>query len=217
MPYSFGAVKNMRLIGGATVLDFINTCNGRRPDTSLRKTEERLNSFEFFFEWALHADLISSEEYELFKRIVFDPIGAHKRFLESVIEFRESLFLVFYRLSVGEEVSSAELEFVNTVLQQSSGRRVLSIVGGYPVWAWKTCSNIDELSSMLVGRLAIQATELLTSPDLKHLKSCSSLECDWLFLDVSKNKQRRWCQMSVCGSREKLNRVKSLNLFSSKA
>jgi len=61
---------------------------------------------------------------------------------------------------------------------------------------------------MLIGRLAIEATQLLVSGDLRALKCCTATDCDWLFLDISKNKLRKWCQMSVCGSREKLSRLK---------
>ena len=63
---------------------------------------------------------------------------------------------------------------------------------------------------MLMGRLAIEATQLLVSDALSSLRCCSSTDCDWVFLDISKNKQRKWCQMSVCGSREKLSRLKQV-------
>ena len=30
--------------------------------------------------------------------------------------------------------------------------------------------------------------------------------CSWLFLDMSKNRSRRWCDMKVCGNRAKARR-----------
>ncbi|MFK3795237.1 MULTISPECIES: CGNR zinc finger domain-containing protein [unclassified Pseudomonas] len=39
----------------------------------------------------------------------------------------------------------------------------------------------------------------MTSPDRLRLKACATPDCDWLFLDTSKNGRRRWCQMNVCG------------------
>jgi predicted RNA-binding Zn ribbon-like protein len=38
---------------------------------------------------------------------------------------------------------------------------------------------------------------------------CAAQDCSWVFLDTSKNKKRRWCDMSDCGNREKARRFLS--------
>ena len=48
--------------------------------------------------------------------------------------------------------------------------------------------------------LALSAVELLCSSELARLAKCG--DCDWLFLDTSKNKSRRWCK-KTCGDRVK--------------
>jgi predicted RNA-binding Zn ribbon-like protein len=35
---------------------------------------------------------------------------------------------------------------------------------------------------------------------------CASEDCAWLFLDKTKNKRRRWCDMKICGNRVKARR-----------
>ena len=35
---------------------------------------------------------------------------------------------------------------------------------------------------------------------------CASDSCDWLFLDISRNQMRRWCDMKTCGNRDKARR-----------
>jgi predicted RNA-binding Zn ribbon-like protein len=56
----------------------------------------------------------------------------------------------------------------------------------------------------------VQATvELLTSPDAERVRICEAVlakECDWLFLDLSRNHSRRWCSMKDCGNRAKARR-----------
>ena len=37
-----------------------------------------------------------------------------------------------------------------------------------------------------------------------RVKLCASPTCRWAFWDGSKNRSRRWCAMSVCGSRAKM-------------
>ena len=47
------------------------------------------------------------------------------------------------------------------------------------------------------------AAQLLLSDQLAHIGVCANSGCGWLYLDTSKNKNRRWCTMQVCGSRAK--------------
>lgn len=48
---------------------------------------------------------------------------------------------------------------------------------------------------------ARSALKLLASPDTDRLKICPN--CEWLFIDRSKNRSRTWCDMAVCGNRAK--------------
>ncbi|MGF6095061.1 CGNR zinc finger domain-containing protein [Pseudomonas sp. 18175] len=208
MTHFTGTAKSIRLIGGARVLDFINTTNGRRPGTALKVIEERLTSFQFFFEWALHASLVSAEEFEAYKSMVFESPMSYQPDLDAIIAFRECLYSVFYNLSLHRPAADEALQQINQTFQHGVTWRVLRSVDGTPAWSWKACTSAQELTAMLLGRLAIEATQWLVSGELNGLRSCSSTDCDWVFLDISKNKQRKWCQMSVCGSREKLSRLK---------
>jgi predicted RNA-binding Zn ribbon-like protein len=48
---------------------------------------------------------------------------------------------------------------------------------------------------------ARSALGLIASPDTARLKLCPN--CEWLFIDRSKNRSRTWCDMTVCGNRAK--------------
>lgn len=48
---------------------------------------------------------------------------------------------------------------------------------------------------------ALSALRLTSSAAAGSLKICPN--CEWLFLDRSKNKSRSWCDMAVCGNRVK--------------
>ena len=51
---------------------------------------------------------------------------------------------------------------------------------------------------------AHSALMLLARAEPKRLKICPN--CEWLFLDRSRNRSRAWCDMAVCGNRAKANR-----------
>lgn len=48
---------------------------------------------------------------------------------------------------------------------------------------------------------AQSALGLIAAPESERLKICPN--CEWLFIDRSKNRSRTWCDMAVCGNRAK--------------
>ena len=52
--------------------------------------------------------------------------------------------------------------------------------------------------------LAISALSLLAPERLARIRICAN--CAWLFLDASRNGSRVWCDMAVCGNRQKAKR-----------
>jgi predicted RNA-binding Zn ribbon-like protein len=52
--------------------------------------------------------------------------------------------------------------------------------------------------------LAVSALSLLSAQRIGRIKICAN--CAWLFLDSSRNASRLWCDMSVCGNRQKAKR-----------
>ncbi|MGE6786452.1 CGNR zinc finger domain-containing protein [Ensifer adhaerens] len=51
---------------------------------------------------------------------------------------------------------------------------------------------------------AQSALTLAANPEPDRLKICP--HCGWLFLDRSRNRSRTWCDMAVCGNRNKAKR-----------
>jgi predicted RNA-binding Zn ribbon-like protein len=52
------------------------------------------------------------------------------------------------------------------------------------------------------------AVELLTSDEILRVRTCADDSCAWLFLDTTRNRTRRWCDMKVCGNRSKVRRFR---------
>jgi predicted RNA-binding Zn ribbon-like protein len=58
----------------------------------------------------------------------------------------------------------------------------------------------------IVGPVAWAALDLFLNGELDRLKQCPPAECRWLFIDETKNRSRRWCDMGTCGNRAKVRR-----------
>ena len=80
--------------------------------------------------------------------------------------------------------------------------QLVAVEGGY-TWVWDEGGRA--LDSML-WPVARSAADLLTSGELQAVRQCAGRACGWLFLDTSRNRTRRWCDMSVCGNRAKARR-----------
>jgi predicted RNA-binding Zn ribbon-like protein len=80
--------------------------------------------------------------------------------------------------------------------------RIVAEASGYAL-QWQ--SDRDALDAPLAPILR-SAAELLSSAELAKVRECAAEGCAWLFLDNSRNKQRRWCDMKVCGNRNKARR-----------
>jgi predicted RNA-binding Zn ribbon-like protein len=71
-----------------------------------------------------------------------------------------------------------------------------------PVIRQITAENAGD--ALLRLRIVEAAVALLVSDAMQKVKSCPT--CGWLFLDVSKNRSRRWCSMDTCGAVAKARR-----------
>ncbi|QND53996.1 hypothetical protein HB779_20450 [Phyllobacterium sp. 628] len=64
---------------------------------------------------------------------------------------------------------------------------------------------VDAGRSLSLGTAAfLSGLRLLEPQRLERIKICPN--CHWLYFDESRNRSRRWCDMTVCGNRAKAQR-----------
>lgn len=51
-----------------------------------------------------------------------------------------------------------------------------------------------------IGRLLSDVRDAANDGSLIRLKACAQDSCQWVFVDHSKNRSRRWCDMDTCGN-----------------
>jgi predicted RNA-binding Zn ribbon-like protein len=54
-----------------------------------------------------------------------------------------------------------------------------------------------------LGRLLAAVGEAMADGSWQRLKACRSETCRWAFIDTARNRSRQWCDMAICGNREK--------------
>jgi len=97
----------------------------------------------------------------------------------------------------------ADLARLNLEMAALFSTSRLEPAGAVYRWAWAR----EPLERILYPILR-SACDLLTSSELSHVRICEAETCNWVFLDTTKNRSRRWCDMRSCGNREKMKRYR---------
>lgn len=200
-------INAIRLVGGAAVLDYLNTCDGRRPGTGLREVVDKLSNLEDIVHWFRHAGLIDDEEHQHFVALVGRSSWHTVTAFQQLIDCREALYRLLLPMALDHDPAPASLDALSQALADTADQRRLVLTPAGVIWRWRVGEDLNSMTAGFIGRLAVDAAALLTSCDMARLKACATPDCDWLFLDTSKNGRRRWCQMNVCGAREKVKRA----------
>ncbi len=155
-------------------------------------------------DWCREAGLIDSRvSRELAGRSAGQPLIAG-RLLNTAVQFREALYRILNSIAGQKNPSPADLEILNEILVRAPITLRIQ-TSGLSLHCIRQSSALDD--ARLLGPIAWSAAELLDSEDQRRLvRRCANATCGWLFLDLTKNHSRRWCDMGDCGSRAKAHR-----------
>jgi predicted RNA-binding Zn ribbon-like protein len=203
---------NIKLSGGILCLDFVNTvhCYG------CTDLGEYLNTYDDLVAWSRHVGTITDDEAKKVSsranRKPAEAKNAHSR----AIELREAIYRIFTITLEGQSPAPEDLVVFNNHLSEAMTRsQIVKTQDGYH---WDMTANKTELDWIL-NPVIRSAADLLVSEEIRQVKRCADPTCGWLFLDISRNRSRRWCDMADCGNRAKASRFykknKSSNTISS--
>lgn len=193
------ADRKFELLGGALCLDFANTIH----EYGASDPREELHSFQDLLSFAHQAGAVTERDAAILSnRAAINPSMAIKTLTEAR-EFRRSLYRSFSAIAHGKNPSSADVAYFNRLIPRTMQNLRVQTKGHDMAWVWrKDHRNLEPVMWPIVQ----SAFELLTSDERSLVRECESEDCTWLFLDKSKNRTRRWCDMKICGNRAKWHR-----------
>lgn len=185
--------------GGRLCLDFINTLSDRWRVQPV----EVLHTYADLLAWARLAQILDEKQSAQLERGAErqPQLAAHG--LVEIKQARNVLFQMMSKIAGGRPGNAWEIGQFNQLFTASMTHLSLMPRGPGFAWHWSEQGNSYHLPLWPIIR---DAAELLTSPGLRFVRMCASDDCDWLFLDTSKNHSRRWCDMNTCGNRAKARR-----------
>jgi predicted RNA-binding Zn ribbon-like protein len=184
--------------GGDLALDLANT-RERRPTP---RPAERLDHYRDLVSWGVQAGAIAAEPAARLRAIAARRPRAARAALARAIQLREAIFDVFSAVAGNRPLPQAALARLNAALPAALARLRLAAAERGAAWTWADPPHLDRV----LWPALRAAARLLTSTRLGRVRECAARDCAWLFLDRSRNGSRRWCDMSVCGNREKARR-----------
>ena len=196
-------------IGGQLALDFVNTASHRPAPGETEELREHLGSYGDLIAWATEARALPDCAPGDLEKAARQHPKIAARTLEDARAFRESLYRIFTAFAASGSAPDADMARLNELFRRANAHRTLSCndnkTHGAPTFDWAWDASSAELERV-IWPVVLAAAELLTSGDPQRLKECGGDHCNWLFVDQSKNRSRRWCTMQDCGNKVKARR-----------
>ena len=188
-------------VGDALCLDFVNTVGGHREG----EPKETLNTYGDLLDWAVAGDVLTKSAAVHLRDAARENEARASRALTEARRLREAIYEVFVALADERKPPAGDIAALNAAISEAFRHlQVKASSEGYEL-AWPAPGG--ELQAPLWPVIK-SAADLLVSDETDHLRECASETCGWLFLDLSKNKSRKWCDMRGCGNRAKIRRFR---------
>jgi predicted RNA-binding Zn ribbon-like protein len=200
-PIETGRRAPFDLSGGHLALDLANTVADRGGE----QPEDRLGRYDDLLAWAVQAEVLGAGAAAALGRRAGERPAEAGAALAAAGELREALFTVFAAVATGSEPPAAELVTLNRALARALPHLRVAVAAGGDGFEWGWSGRGADLEAPL-WPVVRAAAELLVSGERELVRECDSASCRWLFLDRSRNRSRRWCDMKTCGNRVKARR-----------
>lgn len=195
-PRKFLPVEAVQLVGGRLCLDFVNTTGAR----SSANPRERLNTYADALTWSRRVGIINATTHRLLNKRARVQVADAAAALRALREKRELFYRLFCAAVERKPPPDRLVSAMNRLWHALERRRALVADGKKYVFRFQSATGEFDA---LIWPIISSVVDLLTSPDITRVKRCG--ECDWLFLDESKNGSRTWCKKE-CGDRVRARR-----------
>lgn len=171
------------------------------------RPDDDLDAYVGLLDWGEAQGVVEEESARELRREAEARPEEASRALEEARRLRAALYDVLTSVAREDDPPGEALEVLNACLREAGARLRLSGEGRSYRWSFEASAR--EHLEWPLWRVARSAAELLTSDEeVGRLELCDAHDCGWLFVDASRNRSRRWCDMSDCGNRAKARRYR---------
>lgn len=188
-----------KFTGGRLCLDYINTLRRRLTGYP----HELLATYADLVAWGRQAGVLTAQQGQVLLRGAERQPREAQAVLRRAVAMREALYRIFARIAGKRAPAPEDMAALNAVLAEALAAARVVVKGHGFTWAW--AEEQDGLNRPL-WPVVRSAAEVLTSREVAAVRKCAASDCAWVFVDQSRNRSRRWCDMKMCGNRAKARR-----------
>lgn len=189
---------HLKLIGGRLCLDFVNTVDRETNGYS----HEWLTEYSDLVVWGRQTQTLTAQQAKHLLQKAQQQRKRANAIFDRAIQLRETLYRIFSAISARQSPQAQDLAQFNSMLIQTHTHLQLVFTEKQFVWSWNDSHHLE----YMLWQIIRSASELLTNSNLNRVRECAGTDCGWVFLDMSRNRSRRWCDMEDCGNRAKAQR-----------
>ena len=190
------AVGVFEFNSGCLCLDFANTVRAR----PVSDRSEYINRYSDLLSWGRQATILTPGEAAALNEEAARRPRLAGEALTQALAVREAIYGLFSARATGLQAPAADLRTLNRSIGRAMAHAGVAPAGSRFEWAWPDAKPDLHRVTWWVVR---SAAELLVSSELTFVRECAGYDCGWLFMDTTRNRSRRWCDMSTCGNRAK--------------
>lgn len=181
-------------------LAFANTVHWHASEHPL----EVVRSYEELLAWEQWAGLLAAPEAARLANLAAAQQEAAAEVWQRAASLREACYHVFVAQIGGERAAPGDLALLNAELAAALAHAELQPGAVGFGWGWASAPRLERVLWPIVRSAATLLTDRAL---LERVGQCADDRgCGWLFLDLSKNRSRRWCDINDCGNRAKQRR-----------
>jgi predicted RNA-binding Zn ribbon-like protein len=188
--------RELPIVGGHLALDFANTVD----DPLGPAPHDHAATYGDLVRWSLRVGMLDEQRAAQLRQAAEHRPETAEATLQRAHELREVLNEVFGAVADGVDDLATRWPLLRPFAADAVSAAALDTGSAAHRWSWP---GVDDLAVVL-HPVAAAAADLLVSTDLGRVKRCG--RCPWLYVDRSKNRSRRWCDMADCGTAEKMGR-----------
>jgi predicted RNA-binding Zn ribbon-like protein len=189
-------------IGGDPALDLVNTVDW----TSRGPEQDRLGDFDRLTRWAEGAGIISAKAASALRAQAEAKPREAEAAYRNALRVRAVLARLFRSIAMSEPDGDALDDFNRLLGRALEQMRVTAASGKRRVGPALQLGWRDGSLDSVIWPVVWSAASLIVSEEAPRIRICGGPDCGWMYVDRSRNKLRRWCQMETCGTREKSRR-----------
>jgi predicted RNA-binding Zn ribbon-like protein len=188
--------RELPIVAGHLALDFANTVDDPLGPTR----HDHAATYPDLLRWSVRVGVLDAERAVRLGRAAEHRPGDAAAAVHRGHELRDALNDVFGAIADGEDDVAERWPRLRPFAAAAVAAASLETGDDVHRWSWP---QVDDLG-VLLHPVAAAAADLLVGPERHRVKRCA--RCPWLYVDRSKNRSRRWCDMADCGTTEKMGR-----------